>query len=171
MLIYNKINIETIHHQTITALVNMKPYTQYTAEELAVENLFIRWVKYPDDTSVSAYWEGWVKKFPEKVKTVDMARQLVLQASETPAESLTTDEVKGLWGRIRNSVEILPEIKPLDLELKIVALDWYFYRWLVAAVVVVLMTAFYLIIGTFFVSSTTNLHLPAYLENPYSITP
>lgn len=149
----------------------MKPYTQYTAEELAAENLFIRWVRNPDDKSVSRYWEGWVKKFPEKQKTVSVARQLVLKASEAPAETLSNDEVKTLWGRIKNSVEILPEIKPLDLELKMVALDWYFYRWLITAVVVVLMTAIYLIIGTFFDSSTTNLHLPAYVDNPYNITP
>lgn len=149
----------------------MKPYTQYTAEELAVENLFIRWVKNPDDTSISAYWEGWIKKFPEKVKTVNIARQLVLEASGLPNDSLTNDEVKSLWGRIRNSVEILPEIKPLDLELKIVALNWDYYRWFIAAFVVLLMTAVYLVIGTFFDFTGFNLHLPAYVDNPYNITP
>lgn len=149
----------------------MKPYTQYSAEELAVENLFIRWVKNPEDTSVSAYWEGWIKKFPGKVKTVAIARQLVLQASEAPVETLSNDEVKSLWGRIRDSVEMLPEIKPLELELKIVALDWYFYRWLIAAFVVVLMTIIYLIIGEIFDFSASQLRLPAYVDNPYNITP
>lgn len=121
----------------------MKPYTQYTAEELAVENLFIRWVKCPTDASLSAYWENWVKKFPEKQQTVTIARQLVQEASKEPDDSLANDEVKSLWERIKVSVESLPEIKPVDIELQAISIDYSYYKWFIAMLFVALLCVIY----------------------------
>jgi hypothetical protein len=90
----------------------MKPYSEYSAEELAMENLFIRWIRFPDDPSMKGFWENWMIKYPGMIETVDKARELVLTASDWKPESLTNQEVNSLWGRIRSSLEIIDESEP-----------------------------------------------------------
>ena len=85
----------------------MKPYSDYSAEELAMENLFIRWVRSPDDPSIRAFWENWIIKYPYMKENVDKARELVLAASDWKPDMLSNQEVNSIWGRIRNSLEII----------------------------------------------------------------
>jgi hypothetical protein len=87
----------------------MKPYSDYSAEELAMENLFIRWVRFPDDPSIRTFWENWMIKYPYMRANVERARELVLTASDWKPDSLSNQEVNSLWGRIRNSLEIIGE--------------------------------------------------------------
>jgi hypothetical protein len=107
----------------------MKPYSEYTAEELAMERLFIRWVQYPDDSPIRLFWEGWMKQHPDRAETVASARELVGMASEWEAEPLMPAETDTLWGRIWNSIEALPELEKLEPSLKAIATNWYFLRW------------------------------------------
>jgi hypothetical protein len=90
----------------------MKPYSEYSAEELAMENLFIRWVRFPNDPSIRSFWENWIEKYPGKKDTVDKARELVLLTSEWKPEMLSNQDVNSIWDRIRNSLEIIKEREP-----------------------------------------------------------
>lgn len=94
----------------------MKPYSDYSAEELAMENLFIRWVRFPDDPSIRTFWENWIVKYPYMKANVERARELVLTASDWKPDSLSNQEVNSLWGRIRNSLEIIGERETNDPE-------------------------------------------------------
>lgn len=87
----------------------MKPFSELSAEELAMENLFIRWVRFPDDPPIRSFWEGWIVKYPAMKDTVAKARELVLLASDWKPESLSSQEVNSLWGRIRNSLDIITD--------------------------------------------------------------
>jgi hypothetical protein len=84
----------------------MKPFSELSAEELAMENLFIRWVRFPDDPPIRSFWENWILKYPSRKDTVDKARELVLMASEWKMDSLSNQEVNSIWGRIRSTLEI-----------------------------------------------------------------
>jgi len=90
----------------------MKPYSEYSAEELAMENLFIRWIRFPDDPSIKSFWENWIAKYPSMKDTVDKARELVLTASDWKPESLSNQEVNTIWDRIRSSLEIISDGEP-----------------------------------------------------------
>ena len=90
----------------------MKPYSEYSAEELAMEKLFIRWVRFPDDPSIRTFWEGWIVKNPSMKETVDKAKELVFMASDWKPDALSNQEVNSLWGRIRSSLEIMGEREP-----------------------------------------------------------
>lgn len=90
-------------------VLKMKPYSEYTAEELAMEKLFIRWVRFPSDPSVGAFWESWITKYPEQKPTVAHARELVLTASDWKVETLSSQDVNSLWGRIINSLDMKKE--------------------------------------------------------------
>ncbi|TDE14531.1 hypothetical protein [Dyadobacter psychrotolerans] len=96
----------------------MKPYSDYSAEELAMENLFIRWVRFPDDPSIRAFWENWIIKYPYMKENVDRARELVLTASDWKPDMLSNQEVNSIWGRIRSSLEIIGEKEPIHPAVK-----------------------------------------------------
>ncbi|MCE7063975.1 hypothetical protein [Dyadobacter sp. CY326] len=87
----------------------MKPFSELSAEELAMENLFIRWVRFPDDPPIRSFWEGWIVKYPAMKDTVARARELVLMASDWRTDSLSSQDVNSIWGRIRNSLESIKE--------------------------------------------------------------
>lgn len=107
-----------IYHQRNKVLY-MKPYSEYSAEELAMENLFIRWVRFPDDPSMRTFWENWMVKYPAMKGTVENARELVLKASDWKPDSLSNQEVNTLWDRIRNSLEIISEGEPSSPSIKL----------------------------------------------------
>ena len=92
----------------------MKPYSEYSAEELAMENLFIRWVRFPTDPPIRSFWENWMQKYPNKKRTVDEARELVLITSDWKTESLSNQDVNSIWDRIKSSLEIIKEKEPVD---------------------------------------------------------
>ena len=93
----------------------MKPYSEYSAEELAMENLFIRWVRFPNDPPIRSFWENWMTKYPYKKDTVDQARELVLITSEWKTDTLSNQDVNSIWDRIRNSLEIIKEREPGEI--------------------------------------------------------
>ncbi|MGA0555644.1 FecR domain-containing protein [Larkinella sp. VNQ87] len=116
----------------------MKHFSAYTAEELAADELFIRWVQHPDDAEVSAFWEGWLAHHPDKVEVVEFARDLVRLASNPVSRPLEADEVVSLWGRIRSSIQEMPELQPLQPEIQSWVTNWYIFRWVSAAAGIVL---------------------------------
>lgn len=87
----------------------MKPYSDLTAEELAMEKLFIRWIQSPDDHAIHVFWEGWMEKNPEMKDKVANAKMLVIDASDFRIDNLSNGEVNSLWGRIRSSLDNISE--------------------------------------------------------------
>lgn len=116
----------------------MKHFSAYTAEELAADELFIRWVQHPDDAEVSAYWERWLAHHPYKTETVELARELVHLASNPASQPMEGEEVVSLWGRIRSSIQEMPELQPLQPEIQTWVTNWYIFRWVSAAAGIVL---------------------------------
>ncbi|WP_128546120.1 FecR family protein [Larkinella soli] len=116
----------------------MKHFSAYTAEELAADELFTRWVQHPDDAEVSAFWEGWLTHHPYKTEEVEEARELVMTASRPATRGLEGDEVVSLWGRIRSSIQEMPELQPLQPDVQSWVTNWYIFRWVSAAAGIVL---------------------------------
>lgn len=117
----------------------MKPFSEYSAEELAMERLFIRWVRYPNDGPIRSFWENWLKKFPEMEETVETARQLLLASSDWPQDSLSSEEVNSLWGRIKSSIGQVKEMEPLESRIDILKIRLAYYRWYIVALLTVLL--------------------------------
>jgi hypothetical protein len=121
----------------------MKPYSEYSAEELAMERLFIRWVRYPNDPPIRSFWENWLMQHPQMNRTVETARDLVQAASAPQSDSLSREEAGSLWTKIRSSIEHLPDVEPLDPGLRSLAANLYFYRWSVGIVTTMVMVLFW----------------------------
>ncbi|AQG79709.1 FecR family protein [Spirosoma montaniterrae] len=114
-----------------------KPYANYSVEELALDDLFVRWIQHPDDEEVSAYWQMWLHNNPGRAETVDLARQLILTASQSTVTDLSLHESSTVWGRIRESLQGLEDIRPLQPDLRRFIGWWYFLRTVAATVGVV----------------------------------
>lgn len=94
----------------------MKAYETYTAEELACDDDFLKWVKYPQHhPDLDLFWKQWLLEHPEKQETADEARALLLAVLEddqfTPGPSRQQD----VWDRIRVSAELEPSRKFIPL--------------------------------------------------------
>ncbi|GAA4402120.1 hypothetical protein GCM10023187_17020 [Nibrella viscosa] len=116
----------------------MKPYSAYTAEELALDDLFVRWVQHPGDAEVDAFWQNWIHQHPYRSDTVDTARFLVRELSTIRLRRMGHDDVSSLWGRIRESLQDMEEVRPLQPEVRSFIAWWYFIRTVGAAAGIIL---------------------------------
>ena len=119
--------------------MSSKPYSAYTAEELALDDLFVRWVQYPNDEEVAAYWQSWLSQHPGCADTVETARELVQVGSRPKLSTLSSDEVSTVWGRIRSSLQALEDLRPLQPDVRAVVGWWYFLRTVAAVLSLVLL--------------------------------
>lgn len=88
-------------------LLFMKSYAIYSVEELALDDLFVWWVQQPGDDEVAAFWENFRNNNPASGATLDVARQLVLAASNPPHRRLSPSETDALREHIRKSLRQL----------------------------------------------------------------
>ena len=116
-----------------------KPYSAYTAEDLALDDLFVRWVQHPDDEEVAAYWQNWLLNHPHRTETVEVAREIILTASQPALPALSSDEISTVWGRIRESLQGMEDVRPLQPDVRAVVGWWYFIRTIAATLGVVLL--------------------------------
>lgn len=116
----------------------MKPYSAYTAEELALDDLFVRWVQHPGDAEVDSFWQAWLHQHPNRKETVDIARVMIRELSSGRLRRIGNDEVSSLWGRIRESLQDMEEVRPLQPEVRSFIAWWYFIRTVGAAAGIIL---------------------------------
>jgi transmembrane sensor len=119
----------------------MKPYATYDAEELALDDMFMRWVQHPDDDEVDLFWQNFSRQYPFHAPVINEARQLVIDSSVPLPGMLTHDDMSNLWQRIRGSLQELDEIRPLQPNVRTVVVWWYFGRTVAAALGLLLFVA------------------------------
>ncbi|WP_375443934.1 FecR family protein [uncultured Fibrella sp.] len=120
----------------------MKPYAQYTARELAADDLFIRWVKHPEDDEVAAFWQGLEDMQPQLRIRFRDARQLVQEIGQSlTINTLRSDEMATVWERIRGSLQDMEDVRPLRPEVRSFIGWWYFARSIAATVGIILLVS------------------------------
>jgi ferric-dicitrate binding protein FerR (iron transport regulator) len=116
----------------------MKPYAQYTVNELAADDLFIRWVQHPEDDEVAAYWQGLQEAQPLLRTRFREARQLVQDiGGSLTLNTIPADDMATVWGRIRGSLQDMEDVRPLRPEVRSFIGWWYFARSIAATIVIV----------------------------------
>lgn len=73
-------------------------YTTFTAEQLATDPFFVRWVRKEDDETI-AFWTHWLEQHPEKHGEADLARSLVLTWQPRPVVP-PAGAAEEVWARI-----------------------------------------------------------------------
>lgn len=94
----------------------MKPYLTYTAEDLACDEEFLKWVKYPDRyPHLESFWKRWLIEHPERQELVDEARCLVL-AVLADDQFLPGDRKQDdVWKRIEASAALKSSARVVPL--------------------------------------------------------
>ncbi|MFP5040675.1 FecR family protein [Parasediminibacterium sp. JCM 36343] len=62
----------------IENMINNDKYITYTLEDFIWDDDFRQWVLAPDYQSIT-FWEGWLKKYPERKLIINQAREVLLQ--------------------------------------------------------------------------------------------
>lgn len=81
----------------------MEKYLHYDIEDFAQEDSFINWVK-KSNTKDEMFWKDWVANHPDKLSTINEAKELVLALSfeETPVDRSVEDRV---WASIASKTK------------------------------------------------------------------
>ena len=116
----------------------IKHYADYSTEDFAADELFIRWVQNPRDEEVHHFWQTLMRNNPYKNRQINLARQLVNEIFQGKEDDLNTSETHNLWKRIRDSIHELPEVQTLVPEVKTFATYFYFWRWASASIAAIL---------------------------------
>ena len=82
-------------------------YYQYKAEDFAADDDFKSWVCKPDRGS-EAFWNDFLKEFPEKYYDVEEGRRLVLGLSNLPPNPAIDEGVHSVWERLEKSIQRKP---------------------------------------------------------------
>jgi transmembrane sensor len=77
-------------------------YTEFTADDFAMDEYFQSWVLNSGDETVRSFWESWLSEHPEKRGDVAEAKKL-LQAVKFSKFELSGDQVSDLWNRIHDA--------------------------------------------------------------------
>lgn len=84
----------------------MKPYHNYTAEDLACDEDFLNWIKHPDSyPHLESFWKQWLSEHPDKREVVEEARYLVLTVLAEDQFFPGTIKQKDVWSRIQRSTD------------------------------------------------------------------
>jgi len=78
-------------------------YSNYSAEDLALDDSFRKWVLNPDDETIQ-FWNRWLEGNPHKEEDVHKARQLVKLAG-LRTDNETTIAFLDVWGKIKQNAE------------------------------------------------------------------
>ena len=63
----------------------MKDYARFSAEELATDDDFIRWVKYANRyPELDRFWKNWLEQHPHRKEEVEEARLMIRAILEEP---------------------------------------------------------------------------------------
>lgn len=119
-----------------------KEFLQYNAEDFALEDDFIRWVK-EEDSGLDALWQDWLKRHPDKAGEINLARRIVNSLEFSAAKA--SIDVDRLWERIdaSTSAKVLPLNRDMPVKSQGSLRNWYYLGTAVAAC----LALFYLLRG------------------------
>lgn len=110
-------------------------YSDFTVDDFATDDEFIRWVTRPDKAA-NQFWDEFLSTHPQQTATIEQARRLVMHLEDGQQEPVDTVEttVRRMWQHIERETREVP-VRRLPV--------WQSYGWYAAAASVVLL------LGTF----------------------
>lgn len=115
----------------------MLDYTQYTANDFALDSSFRKWVLKKEATA-TLFWDNWLVQHPEKKETIALAQQIVLSLRNAQ-EEISEEEIEVAIAQLVNAAEqrnikIIPFFHRLSVRMGMAAslflipfLAWIFF--------------------------------------------
>lgn len=94
----------------------MKDYLAFSAEDFALDEDFMRWVKYPEaDAALDSFWGHWLRENAHKREVVEEARQMILAVAREEQHVPGRLRREEVWSRIENSIQADRRNRPLRI--------------------------------------------------------
>ena len=132
-------------------------YQDFDLAQFLTDDAFLRWVNQPDEAS-DRFWNQFLTDYPHQFATVQRARQLAQDLTQTEPKATTEDEttLQRMWGYIEENTVARP-VERLS--------RWPSFGWYAAAASVVLLLGAFLWFGEL---AKTSPDLPAVMQTTSS---
>jgi transmembrane sensor len=83
--------------------LNFQKYEEYCSDDFAMDFYFSQWIHAPENLTVSYFWENFLKKYPEKIYDVELARHKLLKPNLFSSH-FSEQDIESLWHQINVSI-------------------------------------------------------------------
>ena len=86
--------------------LNFQKYEEYRSEDFVADLYFSQWIHAPENLTVSYFWENFLKKYPDKIHEIELARCKMLKPNGF-SSNFSLKEIEILWHQINVSISII----------------------------------------------------------------
>jgi len=86
--------------------LNFQKYEEYRSEDFVTDLYFSQWIHAPENLTVSYFWENFLKKYPDKIHEIELARYKMLKPNGF-SNNFSLKEIESLWHQINASISII----------------------------------------------------------------
>jgi transmembrane sensor len=83
--------------------LNFQKYEEYCSEDFATDLYFSQWIQAPENLTVSYFWENFLKKYPNKIHEIELARHKLLKPN-TFSNHFSQQDIESLWHQINVTI-------------------------------------------------------------------
>ena len=83
--------------------LNFQKYEAYCSDDFATDFYFTQWIHAPENLTVSYFWENFLKKYPDKIHEIELARHKLSKSNEF-LSYFSEQEIENLWHQINHTI-------------------------------------------------------------------
>lgn len=83
--------------------LNFQKYEEYCSEDFATDFYFSQWIHTPGNLTISYFWENFLKKYPDKIHEIELARHKLLKPCEFISH-FSQQDIESLWHQINVTI-------------------------------------------------------------------
>ena len=83
--------------------LNFQKYEEYHSEDFVADLYFLQWIHAPENLTVSYFWENFLKKYPDKIHEIELARYKMLKSNGF-SSNFPQQEIESLWHQINVTI-------------------------------------------------------------------
>ena len=83
--------------------LNFQKYEGYCSEDFVTDFYFSQWIHAPENLTISYFWENFLKKYPDKIYEIELARHKLLRPN-TFLSHFSEQDIESLWHQINVTI-------------------------------------------------------------------
>ncbi len=83
--------------------LNFRKYEEYCSEDFVTDIYFSQWINAPENLTISFFWENFLKKYPDKIHEIELARHKILKPNVFSIP-FSQHDIESLWHQINATI-------------------------------------------------------------------
>jgi hypothetical protein len=83
--------------------LNFQKYEEYCSEDFVTDFYFSQWIHSPENLTICYFWEHFLKKYPNKIHEIELARYKLLKPFVLSSH-FSMQDIENLWHQINLSI-------------------------------------------------------------------